>query len=316
MEDGKQLATELHSRRVKKFQRRPVIVLYPNQIWSIDLAFMDSLKEYNNGNKYILVVVDAFSKYAWCTPLKDKSSATVLNSLKEIIEKSGKQPKFIWVDKGTEFYNKDFKKWADSKDITIYSTYGESKSMIAESFIKTLKTNLQKYFTETNSRNWVDVLPKIVKEYNNHKHTTIKMTPTEATDPENEVEAYKNLRNSHKEAPKKKPKFNVGDKVRISRLKSTFAKGYEHNFSYEVLTIGEVLDTSPVTYKLVDYHDEPIEGSFYEQELIKTKVPDYYEVEEIVKTRKKGKEKEHLVKFYGWPSKFNEWIPDKDISDI
>lgn len=316
MEDGKQLANELHSRRVKRFPRRSVIVLYPDQIWAIDLAFMDSLKEYNDDYKYILCVVDAFSKYAWATPLKNKNSSTVLSAIKKIVEDNGKVPNKIWVDKGTEFYNQEFKKWVDSNKIVMYSTYGESKSMIAESFIKTLKTNLQKYFTETNSRNWIDVLPKIVKEYNNHKHSSIKMTPNEARKEENEVQAYKNLRNSHKDLPTKQPKFKVGDEVRISRLKDTFTKGYEHNFSYEVFKISQVLDTLPITYKIVDYHDEPIEGSFYEQELVKTKVPNYYEVEKILKSRKKGKEKESLVKFYGWPSKFNEWIPDKDISDI
>ena len=78
---------------------------------------------------------------------------------------------------------------------------------------------------------------------------------------------------SHNESKQPKNKFKVGDQVRISRVKGTFEKGYEPNFSYEVFTVKEVLDTNPITYKLVDYHDDPIEGSFYTQELLKTKVP-------------------------------------------
>ena len=83
-----------------------------------------------------------------------------------------------------------------------------------------------------------------------------------------------------------------------------------------MFTVSEVLKTTPPTYKLVDYWKEPIEGSFYEQELLKTKVPDYYEVEKVLETRKVGKKKEFLVKWYGWPSKFNMWIDESQISDI
>ena len=161
---------------------------------------MELLADENKGNKYIFCIIDVLSKYAWCVPIKNKSAATILNALKSVIEKSGRRPDKIWVDKGSEFYNKDFKNWAKSNNITIYSTYSESKSVVAESFIKTIKTKIQKYFTQTNSRNWVDVLPKIVSDYNNHVHSTIKMTPALASKPENEVRAYINYMKSHDES--------------------------------------------------------------------------------------------------------------------
>ena len=162
MADAKIFSQEVHRRRVKKFPRRHVVVTGVNEIWSMDLAFMDRLADENKGNKFILCIVDVLSKYAWCVPIKNKSAATVLNALKSVIEKSRRKPQKIWVDKGSEFYNKEFKDWAKSNNITIDATDSESKSVIAESFIKTIKSKIQKYSTETNSRNWVDVSPEIV----------------------------------------------------------------------------------------------------------------------------------------------------------
>ena len=140
------------------------------------------------------------------------------------------------------------------------------------------------------------------------------MTPTEASKDKNEFKVRAAFQ--YPESKTKHPKFAIGDKVRISRIKDTFEKGYEPNFSYEVFTVKEVLDTQPITYKLVDYFEEPIEGSFYENEMLKTQVPTYYEVEKVLKTRKVGKKIESLVKFVGWPSKFNCYIPEEDIYDL
>src|SRR4051794_13055905 len=87
----------------------------------------------------------------------------------------------------------------------------------------------------------------------------------------------------------------------ISRLKEKFEKGYQPSFTYEVFTVSEILKTNPVTYKLIDYDKDPIDGSFYESELLKTSVPTYYEIEQILEKRTVGKKKQYLVKFYGRP---------------
>lgn len=317
MASAEKFAEEVHRRVVKKFPRRKVIVNGIDEIWGLDLASMESLVKYNQGFKFILCAIDVFSKFAWCVPLKNKSAETVLNALTDIIKKNERSPQKIWVDRGSEFYNKEFLKWAKADDITVYSTYGESKSVVVERFIRTLKEMITKYFTKTNSRDWVKILPKVVQIYNNRVHRTIGMTPTQASNPKNEGFVFMNLRKKPKKFLKdKKPKFKVGDQVRVSRLKEKFEKGYQPNFSYEVFTISEVLKTNPITYKLVDYDNDPIEGSFYQNELQKTQVPDYYEVEEIIKTRKIGNKNECLVKFVGWPKKFNMYIPEDQITDI
>ncbi|HRP37281.1 MAG TPA: DDE-type integrase/transposase/recombinase, partial [Candidatus Dojkabacteria bacterium] len=276
---------------------------------------MNAYESYNKGYKYILCVIDVFSKYAWCVAMKNKDSETVLKAVKQIIEESKREPEKIWVDKGSEFYNKKFKDWANKNDIVIYSTYSESKSVVVERFIRSLKELIMPIFSEHNTREWINILPQVVKTYNNRYHKTIKMTPVEASDHKNATTVFLNL-SKHKSSKKQKPKFQVGDEVRVSRIKDKFEKGYEFNFTYEVFTISKVLHTDPITYQLVDYHGDPIEGSFYTEELLKTKVPKHYEVEKVISTRMKGKKKLSLVKYFGWPAKFNEELEESQLHDI
>ena len=190
----------------------------------------------DNGYKFVLCVIDVFSKYAFCTPLKDKSGKTVLNAVKDIVSKNVRQPEKIWVDRGSEFYNKDFLAWASEHNIIVYSTYGDSKSVVAERFIRTLRDLMTRKFTAQQSYAWVKMLPHLVKFYNNKFHKTIRMTPTQASDPKNSIQVFLRLQSNHgTERKKKKPKFSVGDQVRISRLKGTFEKGSDTNWSHEVL---------------------------------------------------------------------------------
>ncbi len=315
MKDDEQFAEEIHHRAVRKFRRRKVIVHRLDEIWGLDLASMESVASHNNGYKFILCIIDVFSKYAWCVPLKNKSATTVLDAVKDVVKKSGRSPEKIWVDKGSEFYNKHFQDWAKNNDITIYSTFGESKSAVVERFIRTLRELLSKKFSSSQSYAWVKMLPSTLNFYNHKFHKTIQMSPIEASDPTNSLQVFL-LHQSKKGEKHKKHKFKAGDQVRISRIKDTFEKGSEPNFSYEIFTVEAVLNTNPVTYKLMDYDKQPITGSFYEQELLKSKVPDYFLVEKILATRKVGKKKEMLVKFKGYSDKFNEWLPEDQVTNL
>ena len=312
----KQFAAEVHHRVVKKFPRRQVIVSGIDNIWGMDLADMYSFIKYNDDYRYILCIIDVFSKFAWCVPLKTKSATSILTAVKDVIKSSDRSPEKFWIDQGTEFYNKDFKKWLADHGMSMYSTYGESKSAVVERFIRTLKDLMTKEFTEYNTRNWVELLPKVLNVYNNRVHRTIKMSPMEASDPDNEALVHRNMYPVKREKKVKKPQFKVGDDVRISRVKGIFEKGMENNFSYEVFKIAEVLNTDPVTYKIKDESGEVLEGSFYTQELLKTQVPDYFEIDAVLQTRKIGKKKQSFVKFVGIPKKFNAWIDDDQMYDI
>ena len=199
-----------------------------------------------------------FSKYALVVPLKDKKEISITDAFKKIIKQSGRKPNKIWVDQGGEFYNRDFKKRLSDNDIIMYSTYNEGKSVVAQRFIRTLKHKLYKHMMATGKNVYYDVLDDIVNEYNNTKHNTIKMKP-------------KDVKNDNKrvyidEHNKKDNRFNVGDRVRISKFKNIFAKEYTPNWSREIFIINKINDTVPYTYNLKDLNDEEIIGSFYDTE--------------------------------------------------
>ena len=134
------LADELHKPVIKKFNKRKVYSQFKDNIWGVDLADTKLLSKQNKGIKYILCAIDLYSKYAFVVLLKDKKGISITNAFKKIIKQSGKKTNKIWVDQGSEFYNQDFKKWLSSNNIIMYSTYNEGKSVVAERFIRTLKT--------------------------------------------------------------------------------------------------------------------------------------------------------------------------------
>ena len=298
------LAEELHKPIRRKFKRRRVLVNGIDKIWAADLVDMQAFSKFNRGVRYLLAVIDVFSKYGWLIPLKDKTDKSVASALKTIFEE--RKPEKMWVDKGKEFYNKDVKDL-----IELYSTENEEKSSVVERWIRTMKEKMWKYFTANSSNVYIDVLPDLVKEYNNTSHSSIKMTPVKASKKENELTVWRNFYPEHLEIRDIKPNFSVGDKVRISKKKKTFEKGYTTRWTDEIFTIAEVQRTQPPTYKIADLNGEEIQGTFYEPELQKTS----QEISRIEKVIKRGKKKS-LVKWKGYSDDFNSWVDNKDIVNI
>ena len=259
------LADELHHRVIRKFPKRRVYVNSIDQTWAVDLADMQQYSKQNKHYKYLLAVIDVFSKYGWLIPLKNKTGVTVSEAFKTLFEE--RKPKFIWSDKGSEFYNKQVKELLKESNIKLYSTENEEKSSVVERWIGTMKQRMFKYFTAHDTTKYYDILDELVSDYNNTVHSSIKMTPVEASKLENESTVYENLYPEKEEEKIKKPKFKVGDRVRIAKLKSKFEKGYTTRWRREIFVIEEVLNTDPVTYKVKDLKDEEVKGSFYEQEL-------------------------------------------------
>ena len=171
---------------------------------------MQAFSKFNRGVKYLFAVIDIFSKYGWLIPLKDKTGKSVASALKTIFKE--RKPEKMWVDKGKEFYNKDVKDL-----IELYSTENEEKSSVVERWIRTMKEKMWKYFTANSTNHYINVLSDLVKEYNNIRHSSIKMTPVKASKNENELRVWRNLYPEHLEIYDIKPKFSVGDNVRISK---------------------------------------------------------------------------------------------------
>ena len=230
------LADELHKPVIEKFNKRKVYSQFKDNIWGVDLADMQSLSRKNKGIKYLLCLLDLYSKYAFVVPLKDKKGISIVNAFDKIIKQSERKPNKIWVDQGSELYNNNFKKWLSDNNVIMYSTYNERKSVVAERFIRTLKNKLYKHMKATSKNVYYDVLDDIVNEYNNTKHSTIKIKPIDVKD---------NKRVYIDEHNEKRSRFKVGDRVRISIFKNIFAKGYTPNWSREIFIVNKINDTVP-----------------------------------------------------------------------
>ena len=276
-----------------------VYLSFRDNIWGADLADMQSLSKYNKGIKYLLCAIDLFSKYAWVVPLKDKRGITIVNAFEKIILK-GFKPNKIWVDQGGEFYNKRFKRFLKINNVEMYSTYNERKSAVAGRFIRILKNKIIKHMTAVSKNIYFDVLDDIVNKYNNAVHRTIKMKPIDVTS-----DSYAEY---NEDSNVTKPKFKVGDHVRISKYKNIFAKGYAPNWSEEVFVINKIKNTVPWTYVINDLNGEEITGSFYEKELQKTSQKEF----RIEKVLNRIGDKLYVT-WKGYNNSFNSWINKKDL---
>jgi len=302
-------------------QRRHVRASEKDEIWSMDLVDMSEWKSDNDGEKYMLTVVDVFSRFAWARPMLTKSANDTFAAFIDIVDSTKRQPKKIWVDQGAEFYNSTFKKWMKAQGVIMYSTFGESKSVIVERFNKTLKTKMWHYFTEKNTRRWVDELPRLLSWYNRRIHSKLGMSPWEASKAKNKDKVYL-IHNpiGDVEGVKRTARYSIGDVVRISRVKGIFEKGYHAGWSREIFTVVEVQvpfsSDEPITYKLRDRFGEDLQGSFYDAELGTVKYPDVLLVEKVLKEKMVRGEKQLLIKWLGYSEKMNTWIPASDILDF
>ena len=222
------LSQELHQQRKINFTRRKVISNHIDRIWGIDLITMIKYSKQNKNYKYILKVIDFFSKYSWCHPLKTKKSEEIINSFKDIFKKSKRKPKLIQSDEGSEFKNIQTHTFFKNNNIKWYHTYNRGiKCSICERYNRNILNVIYKNFTLNNNTIWINDLYKLVNEYNNSYHRSIKMKPIDASKKLNENIVRNNLYNF--KITNKKPKFSIGDKVRVSLLKNTFEKSYTSN---------------------------------------------------------------------------------------
>lgn len=295
------IAFELHKPARKNFARRTVNVYGKDDLWQADLIEMIPFSKLNRGYKYILCVIDCFTKYAWAVPLKSKTGKDVTNAMSEIL--TYRSPKLLQVDNGKEFYNAIFDKLMAKYKVKKYSTYSTTKACIVERFNRTLKTKMYTEFTARGSRKWISILPGLMENYNNSKHRTIGMTPNQADTQPSSVTLKQRY------IPARKKKFKIGDTVRISTHKGVFTKGYIPNWSSEIFTIVKINNTSPTTYRLQDYKGNIVAGCFYPEEINKTLYPNYYLIEKIV--RRKGNL--IFVKWLGFDNTHNSWVNTRDI---
>ena len=298
-------AYTLHKTARKRFPRRPTIVGGYGEQVQADLIDMQKFKSENDGYSFILTVIDVFSKFAWTCGVKSKTGSAMATALTKIFDQT--KYRYLQTDKGKEFYNAKVKSVLEIKNITHFSTENDDiKASIVERFNRSIQNRLHRWFTKSKARRWVDVLSDMTEAYNNTYHRSIKMKPVEVTRKNSEdvwLNLYGNLQYTNKTS-----RIKMNDAVRISRFKHVFSKGYDKNWSTEVFFVNQVMQTSPITFILRDQLGEKIAGTYYYHELQKVAVPEEFEIEEILKTRKSKGKIQYLVKYKGYPSKFNQWI--------
>ena len=175
---NKTLLKELHKPKRKNYPRRKIIVNYINKIFAADLVEMQKFAKLNKGYRYLLTCIDIFSKFALVIPFKDKKGINVKNALQRIFKQ--RVPKFLWTDRGTEFYNKQVQDLLNENNIKLYSTT-EIKSSVIEGFNRTFKNMMYKKFPENNNTIFYNIIDDLVNKYNNKYHSTIKMSPIEGS---------------------------------------------------------------------------------------------------------------------------------------
>lgn len=304
-----QLVDELHRSARKNFSRRSYMMRGIDDTFQADLIEMIPYARKNRGYKYILVVIDTFSKFAWTRPLKNKTGKLVTEAMGSIFKANNRICRNLQTDHGKEFYNNSFNSLMKTYKINHYSTYSNLKASIVERLNRTLLTKIWKMFSLQGSHKWINNLQKTTDSYNNQQHSTIKMKPVNV-DKTNETDILNNAyRKNHTTNSSEINKFVINDFVRVSKFKSIFEKGYKPNWSTEVFQISSILPTQPITYILKDTKSKAIKGAFYKEELQKTECPDVYLIDKIIRKRN-GK---LYVKWLGHDASFNSWIDETDI---
>lgn len=305
----------LHRKKIRKFRRNKYILRGIDDLWQSDLADVTKFAASNGGVKYLLVIIDCFSKYLWVKTLTSKTSNIVTASIRRFLNSTKRKPKNWQVDKGGEFRNALLEKLMKEYSINFYSINNpDTKAAFAERVIRTLKDRIYRYLTEKNTWKYVDALSDLVLSYNNSRHRTIGMKPVDVSTsdiPKIKRRMYPSLKNV-----RIRFKFKIGDLVRMTKEKRSFEKGYEQGWTEEIFTIDKRIPRDPPVYKVTDSTNQPIEGSFYAQELQKVAPRQAYKVEKILGTRKKHGKIEYLIKWLGYPDSANSWEPESNLEPI
>ena len=231
--EKEQWADEIHKPFKKSKYLLKVKVFNKDDIWSADLIELPPEYHGRTHYKFALTVIDLYTKYAWIRKLKNKTGLEVRKAFEDIMKTSGRTPKKLWVDQGSEFYNKNFKAMlAENNNIEMYSTYNEGKAVIIENFNRIFKTKLFKQFTINGNQKWINIIQEVVDKYNNKHNSLLGISPKEASENPEKIREiimqnnYSNELKSFDLKPKKKPKkFKVDDRVRIFKYKHHFEKG-------------------------------------------------------------------------------------------
>ena len=312
----------VHREERSKFKRRRVIVPYKGYQLDADTADMSFYQSSNGGYKYFALFIDIFSRYVWTVGLKSKTGREMVGAMKKVFkDERGYRIERIRTDKGSEYLNKEVRNYLATLKIKHFETQNSPKACYAERAIKTIKGKLAKYMTHKQTHRWINALDKVTKSYNNTYHRSIKQSPASVR---GEIYQWKLQYQTLAKATVKRNvpplkvrhKFKLGDKVRISYLRSPFWKQHDERWTREIYTVTDRSSIGGIAqYSLKDYSEQAIKGKFYSNQLLKAYPGEVYLVEKVLDKRSVGRRKEVLVKWKGWNKSYNSWIPAADLQD-
>lgn len=314
---SRQITYTLHKPVRRNYVRNRIVVYGIDEQWEADLVEMQEFSRMNRGIRYILTVIDVFSKYAWAFPLKSKTGKDLVCVFTKLFNE--RTPACLRTDMGKEFVNFRLQQLLKDKNVRFYtSSNRDIKCAVIERFNRTLKSKMFKYFTSKGTRKYVDRLNDFMQSYNKSYHRSIKMTPNQVT-ADNSHQVLTNLYGNSVSVLSNaiKPKLESSDTVRMIHKHKPFDKGFYPNWTDTTYKIKNVdkSQTHPV-YVLENESGETLkERKFYENEIQKI-TSNSYRVEKILRRRTYKGKAQYLIKWIGYSSNHNSWINSEDLTTL
>lgn len=309
----------LYHRYVKRFKRNATVAMSYGDLAQADLVDVTRYAGKNKGIKYLLTLIDVFTRLSFVEPLKTKSGIEVCNALERIFRVY--RPNNLETDAGKEFLNRHVQSLLQSLFVNYFVSHNEAiKCSIIERYQRTLMQKIEKLMCSKGNQEYIKDLNSVVEGINRSHHRTLGMSPIEAANSDKQTIFRKlygcdNERELLKHQARKKFRFTLGDHVRVPLVRQAFRKGYMQTFSDELYKVVQQKKTGErPTYVLENYDGERVRGSYYEPEMVLVSNSDLYRVH-ILRTRMKKGKKEYLVRYVNFPDQ-KEWIPASRLESI
>ncbi|RWS23610.1 hypothetical protein B4U80_09271 [Leptotrombidium deliense] len=306
-----QLTYTLHKPRRHNFKRNRIIVSRINEQWEADLVDMQEFQRQNKSYKYLITVIDVFSKKAHVLPIKSKSANDMVNAMHSLFKSV--VPESLRTDKGLEFTNKKMSDLFNAYGINFFTSNNKHiKCAVVERFNRTLKAKMFKYFTANGTRKYIEVLDDFTNSYNNTVHRSIGMRPNEVREGD-EKQIFQKLYG--KSIKPHESNLQIGDKVRVVYEKKPFDKSYYPNWTDHIYTVNKISKKQKPLYTLEGYDGKNEVQRYYPEEVQKIG-HETYRIEKIIKRRVRNKTTEYLIKWLNFPTSQNSWINAEDVFNI
>ena len=299
-----------------KFPTPPVKVNGPLHQFDMDLVDVSRQAASNDGTRYLLTAIDVFTKYGYAVPLLSKIGAHVAEAAQDIFD--DRQPQRVCTDLGSEFKSEPFQSLLRRRGVKHFYAGGSGKCTVVERFHRTLKTKIARYQRRQNTERYIDVLQGIIEGYNKTYHRTIKTRPVDVT-AENEERVFFDSYAPKQPKAATRPRFSVGDNVRIASERHIFLREHFQRWSEEIFKISKRWRQHNINmYKVSDCGDEEVIGTFYEPELTKVEGAEdgLYRIERVLDEKVENGVRLIKVKYVGYPERCAKWIRKRDVRGV